>query len=223
MIDLNSLIPSNSGWVLGRAQAINDLGQIVGFGYYNGQTRAFLLNPTSKVIVLQPGPQDGIYAHYMLNDNGDTLLCNFNPGVLMVSGNWYNSTNSLIKFNLKHLPSNVSSAKLYLYGTFSFPSELALVKFNRVTSDWKPSTDYTCLSKIPSSVDMYVYFLWRNTWNVIDITQLYNSWQNNTFDNEGILLSPYYLPQEGNGINFHSPGYLVDPSLRPKLVLEISN
>lgn len=44
MTDLNSLI-ANSGWILTSARAINDQGQIVGIGTFNGQDRAFLLNP----------------------------------------------------------------------------------------------------------------------------------------------------------------------------------
>lgn len=46
MADLNNSIPSNSGWLLLEAAAINDAGEIVGFGLINGQTRAFLLTPT---------------------------------------------------------------------------------------------------------------------------------------------------------------------------------
>jgi probable HAF family extracellular repeat protein len=45
MLDLNNLIPANSGWVLQFAEAINDQGQIVGEGTLNGQTEAFLLTP----------------------------------------------------------------------------------------------------------------------------------------------------------------------------------
>lgn len=45
MKDLNSEIPANSGWVLSEARAINNKGQITGFGTANGQTRAFLLKP----------------------------------------------------------------------------------------------------------------------------------------------------------------------------------
>jgi probable HAF family extracellular repeat protein len=47
MQDLNSLaIPTNSGWVLQQANAINDAGQIVGSGLNpSGQQEAFLLNP----------------------------------------------------------------------------------------------------------------------------------------------------------------------------------
>jgi probable HAF family extracellular repeat protein len=43
--NLNSLIDPASGWTLERANAINDAGQIVGYGTLNGQTEAFLLNP----------------------------------------------------------------------------------------------------------------------------------------------------------------------------------
>lgn len=43
--DLNSVIPSGSGWLLTSAEGINDRGQIVGFGTVQGQTRAFLLTP----------------------------------------------------------------------------------------------------------------------------------------------------------------------------------
>jgi probable HAF family extracellular repeat protein/T5SS/PEP-CTERM-associated repeat protein len=45
MKDLNTLIPPNSGWVLQNARGINNKGQIVGKGTFNGQTRAFLLIP----------------------------------------------------------------------------------------------------------------------------------------------------------------------------------
>jgi probable HAF family extracellular repeat protein len=42
-IDLNSLIPSGSGWILTYANAVNEHGQIVGVGTHDGHTRAFLL------------------------------------------------------------------------------------------------------------------------------------------------------------------------------------
>ena len=43
--DLNTLIPAGSGWHLEFAEAINDKGQIAGFGELNGNTTAFLLTP----------------------------------------------------------------------------------------------------------------------------------------------------------------------------------
>jgi probable HAF family extracellular repeat protein len=45
MQDLNDLIPRNSGWLLHWASKINDKGQIVGAGSYNGAYRAYLLTP----------------------------------------------------------------------------------------------------------------------------------------------------------------------------------
>ena len=45
LVDLNTLLPADSGWVLQSANAINDAGQIVGEGTLNGEPRAFLLTP----------------------------------------------------------------------------------------------------------------------------------------------------------------------------------
>jgi probable HAF family extracellular repeat protein len=48
LADLNQRIPADSGWVLTSAEGINDRGQIVGFGTFQGQTRAFLLTPDRR-------------------------------------------------------------------------------------------------------------------------------------------------------------------------------
>jgi len=45
MKDLNNLIPAGSGWVLINANAINNVGQITGYGTKNGHNHAFLLTP----------------------------------------------------------------------------------------------------------------------------------------------------------------------------------
>jgi len=45
MVDLNTLLPPASGWVLVSANAINDAGQIAGEGVFGGEARAFLLTP----------------------------------------------------------------------------------------------------------------------------------------------------------------------------------
>ena len=55
IFDLNSLIPADSGWNLLSANAINTQGQIVGFGSFGGNTRAFVLTPVpepSSVVLL---------------------------------------------------------------------------------------------------------------------------------------------------------------------------
>ena len=41
--DLNALIPTDSGWVLEEASAVNNKGQIVGYGTFHGASHAFLL------------------------------------------------------------------------------------------------------------------------------------------------------------------------------------
>ena len=46
MVDLNKLIPANSGWELYVANGVNDAGRIIGYGTRNGTTlQAFLLTP----------------------------------------------------------------------------------------------------------------------------------------------------------------------------------
>lgn len=54
MIDLNSLLPAGSDWSLNNAVAINDSGLILGDGFINGETHAFLLN-TSQTDSPEPG------------------------------------------------------------------------------------------------------------------------------------------------------------------------
>lgn len=48
LVDLNTLISPLSGWTLQTARDINNLGQIVGYGFHNGNPRAFLLNPVPE-------------------------------------------------------------------------------------------------------------------------------------------------------------------------------
>ena len=45
MIDLNSAIEPAPGWTLTNAMAINNAGQIVGYGTLSGKTRAFGAGP----------------------------------------------------------------------------------------------------------------------------------------------------------------------------------
>jgi hypothetical protein len=44
-VDLNTLIPADSGWYLQAAYSINDAGEIVGYGTINGNTHAFRAIP----------------------------------------------------------------------------------------------------------------------------------------------------------------------------------
>ncbi|MHC5184578.1 MAG: DUF3466 family protein [Planctomycetota bacterium] len=51
LIDLNDLIPIDSGWELTVAVDINNSGQIVGWGMIDGQEHAFLMTPVSETPV----------------------------------------------------------------------------------------------------------------------------------------------------------------------------
>ena len=49
MIDLNAAVDPALGWTLNSAKAVNDSGQIAGYGTApDGNTRAFLLTPLAK-------------------------------------------------------------------------------------------------------------------------------------------------------------------------------
>jgi probable HAF family extracellular repeat protein len=50
MVDLNTLVPLNSGWVLFEADGVNDKGQITGYGLHNGVVHAFRLGPAEIVV-----------------------------------------------------------------------------------------------------------------------------------------------------------------------------
>jgi probable HAF family extracellular repeat protein len=56
MIDLNSLLPIDSGWVLEQAYGINNQGDIVGTGTFDGQQEAFLLDPPQFAVKAVPEP-----------------------------------------------------------------------------------------------------------------------------------------------------------------------
>ena len=86
--DLNECISPEAGWVLEEARAINDLGQIVGFGLLNERQQAFLLNPErlnaqsntapearqDRIQTTFGEPVDLQFAQERRDANGDSLL-----------------------------------------------------------------------------------------------------------------------------------------------------
>lgn len=61
MLDLNSLLPPSSGWILNNAYAINDEGDVVGDGRLDGELRGFLLTPNDTIppTIAISGVQEG--------------------------------------------------------------------------------------------------------------------------------------------------------------------
>jgi hypothetical protein len=52
MVNLNTLLPAGSGWVLHRAFSIDDLGEIIGTGTFNGSPSGFKLTPVPEPAAL---------------------------------------------------------------------------------------------------------------------------------------------------------------------------
>jgi probable HAF family extracellular repeat protein len=66
LVDLNSLLLPDTGWTLWNANGINDHGEIVGFGVFNGESRAFLLVPV-------PFPEPGAAVTFVVLAAGSLL------------------------------------------------------------------------------------------------------------------------------------------------------
>jgi probable HAF family extracellular repeat protein len=58
LVNLNTLIDTNLGWQLRSAEAINNSGQIAGFGVISGATRAFLLTPATTSVEMAGAQYD---------------------------------------------------------------------------------------------------------------------------------------------------------------------
>jgi probable HAF family extracellular repeat protein len=74
MINLNDLLPQDSGWMLSTATAINDNGQIIGTGDHDGLSHAFLmtLDPSSihqhtLALIANATLQPGAVFHALIN------------------------------------------------------------------------------------------------------------------------------------------------------------
>jgi probable HAF family extracellular repeat protein len=71
MVDLNSLIPTNSGWVLTDAYSVNNSGQIVGYGTIAGATHAYVYG---NGLVTDLGTFGGSTSYaYHINNNGQAV------------------------------------------------------------------------------------------------------------------------------------------------------
>lgn len=63
VIDLNSFLPSDTGWILQTAVGINDIGQIVGGGTLDGQAHSYLLSLNGSIV---PIPEPAAWAVFVV-------------------------------------------------------------------------------------------------------------------------------------------------------------
>jgi probable HAF family extracellular repeat protein len=86
MVDLNELLDeTGAGWELTEARAINDLGQIVGVGFLNGEKHAYLLNYSAPRITSFGLDHSGVIIEFTSFAGGDYFL---QSRTSLVSGDW---------------------------------------------------------------------------------------------------------------------------------------
>ncbi len=164
-------------------------------------------------ITLQPGQEEGkdVFIRNSFGGNGS------NSTNLEVGG-WADSYYSYIQFDLTGLPSNATSAEvhLYTYGIFddSYYGPPPSVNVERVTSAWDETINWNTK---PSTVYTQTFAEPTEGWYIIDVKNIYNAWQDGSYQNYGIALTP--TSTSNRFALFYSSDYLDDISLRPKLVV----
>ena len=194
------------------------------------QILGWLRKPISQIVV-QPGPGQG-------KDIWTTSVYSYAPGgggpggglddFELVAGGWFDIYYSLLQFDLSTLPTTARSVRLEL---FSFPQRgdgTTGLYLDRITEfwDWRTQGTGSDLLRLwwadrPNFQQWVPQALPAPTegqWYSIDITSLYNAWQNGTYPNFGIQLRP--VSNFNTWAEFYSSDYLGDPSLRPKLVID---
>jgi hypothetical protein len=73
MYDLNSFLPTNSGWILQCAMGINDSGQIAGYGTLNGVQTAFVMTPEASTPVSGAGTLSLAQSAYTTTNGNGTV------------------------------------------------------------------------------------------------------------------------------------------------------
>ena len=182
-------------------------------------------------LVLQPGPVDSqdiwTSSYYNWSSCAPIGVGGGLNDISLRVGGWGDTYYSLIQFNLTGLPAHASSAVLYLYCD-NLSGGGTPMYFDRITSFWDWRIQGTGCDRLrlwwadkPSAVQWAGSQLATPTlgqWYAVDITTLYNAWQNGTYPNYGVQFRPVNN-SNNNFDGFYSADYLGDPTLRPKLVI----
>ena len=183
----------------------------------------------AETVVLQPGPDQS-------QDIWTTNIYSYAPdgsfpgGGLaderLRVGGYSDLYYSLVQFNLQGLPAQATSVVISLFHFTSeggTPTEIVLHR-NTQQWDWRTTGtgrdhDRLWWADLPQSVFVSPQLPMPaiGTWYNIDVTSLYNNWQNGTFQNFGIQLRP--TANSNNWSTFYSSRYGGDPTLRPKLTV----
>jgi len=199
-------------------------------GNESGQSIETCATTQSFEIILQPGPGEG-------KDIWTTSVYSYAPGgggpgggldnERLEMGGWGDSYYILIEFDLTALPPVALSARIELFVWQSKGYGNTGVYLDRITEfwDWRIQGTGSDLERLwwadrPSATQWVSSSLSAPTvgqWYSIDITDLYNAWQDGTYPNYGVQLRPVSNNNRWN--EFYSSDYINNPSLRPKLVV----
>ncbi|MCC7377185.1 MAG: hypothetical protein IT581_21165 [Verrucomicrobiales bacterium] len=172
--DLNQLLPPDSDWHLTDATAINDQGQIVGFGERAGQTRAFLLFPASEIgrrvfrpegalatqpeiELLQSGPGDNAHNSFFWS-TVDQKLFAIRPVVAVVkwhTGYYETSTNETLFGDsvIRQVYTNEVMLSSISYNVWPKDPDLHVIGSPVEVEPKDPNFKYSFISVIHTSVD----------------------------------------------------------------------
>ena len=144
-------------------------------------------------------------------------------------GGWGDSYHILIEFDLTNSPPTTLSARVELFVGEIKGDETTGVYVDRITEFWDWRIQGTGLdherlwwADRPSATQLTPSPLPAPTvgqWYIIDVTNLYNAWKDGTYPNYGIQLRPVSNDNRWN--KYFSSDYMGDPSLRPKLVIQV--
>ena len=97
VVDLNTLIETNSGWILRDARAINNSGLIIGSGVFNGEAREFLLSPipepATTSLVFSATSFSGMPPSMTISNGAYTTPLYVQRCTDLINTNWINITN----------------------------------------------------------------------------------------------------------------------------------
>ncbi len=184
----------------------------------------------SQPIILQPGPETG-------KDIWTTSVFSYAPSgggpggglnnEALVVGGFGDHYYSLLQFNLMGMPAQAQSAQLELFPFTQRGVGTTALYLDRIIEFWDWRIQGTGADRLrlwwtdkPQAVQWISTALLApviGEWYSIDITDLYNAWQNGTHPNYGLQLRPVSIDNRWS--EFYSSDYAGDPTLRPRLVV----
>jgi len=209
-------------WIPNVTQFYTDLG---------GNVNDLTFPPPSRFI-LQPGPDTGKDIWITSVYSYATCSGSYPGGGLYDSelrvGGWGDLYYALLQFDLTGLPAHATSATLWLYcysDNSGTPTPMYLDRVTQFWWDWQMTGtgcdhDRLWWADRPSTAQWSAAALTApvvGQWYTVDITDLYNAWQNGLYPNYGLQLRPVY---NADNFNFFYSSRYTNDTFRPKLTIQ---